>query len=137
LQERVRTWRGELGQSLVEFSLVLPIMLLLLFALVDFGRAFHTWLVVTNSAREGARAASVQKPEADIRARINQTAGSLDTSKLTIQLTNVQGPRGTTVEVDLTYAFQYVTPIGGILNFVSGGNLATPTIGNSTSMRLE
>lgn len=137
LRERVRTWRSEAGQSLVEFSMVLPIMLLLLFALVDFGRAFHTWLVVTNSAREGARAASVQKPDAEVRARINETLGGLDSSKLTVQLTNVQGTRGQTVEVDLTYDFQYVTPIGGILGFVSGGTLATPTIGASASMRLE
>jgi len=137
LRERVRTWRSEAGQSLVEFSLVLPIMLLLLFALVDFGRAFHAWLVVTNSAREGARVAAVQKPEADVLARIDQTISGLDSSKLAVQLTNVQGTRGETVEVELAYGFQYVTPIGGILSFVSGGNLATPTIGASASMRLE
>ncbi|NUQ56510.1 MAG: pilus assembly protein, partial [Dehalococcoidia bacterium] len=47
--------RTDAGQALVEFALVLPVMLMMLFALVDFGRGFYTWLVVTNAAREGAR----------------------------------------------------------------------------------
>jgi hypothetical protein len=39
--------------------------------------------------------------------------------------------------VDISYAFSYVTPIGAILNFVTGGTLSTPTITAHSSMRLE
>lgn len=54
--------RRERGQSLVETAIVFPILLLLLAAVVDFGRAFDAYIVLTNAAREGARWGSV-KPE--------------------------------------------------------------------------
>ena len=43
------------GQTLVEFALVIPIFLLLLFALLDFGRVIYAQQTITNDAREGAR----------------------------------------------------------------------------------
>jgi hypothetical protein len=42
------------GQSIVEFALVLPIMLLLIMGALDFGRAFFMKMALINSAREGA-----------------------------------------------------------------------------------
>ena len=47
--------RRERGQSLVETAVVLPILLLLLAAIVDFGRAFDAYIILTNAVREGAR----------------------------------------------------------------------------------
>jgi len=52
----------ERGQSLVETAIIFPLLLLLLAAVVDFGRAFDAYIVLTNAAREGARWGSV-KPE--------------------------------------------------------------------------
>lgn len=127
----------EAGQTLVEFALILPIMLLLIFALVDFGRGFYTWLILTNGAREGARVGATQQDYNAIVTRIQEATGTLDQDRLTITLTNVQGPRGEPIEVDLEYDFEFVTPIGGILNIVSGGNLDAPTITAHASMRLE
>lgn len=134
----------EVGQSLVEFTMILPIFLLMLFAMVDFGRGFYTWLIVTNAAREGARVAAVQSDAATINTRIYDSFCtsypsncSLDPTKLTITKSNVQGARGTPVVVDLSFNFQYVTPIGAIFKLVSGGTLATPTISAHSSMRLE
>lgn len=125
------------GQALVEFALVLPVMLLMLFALVDFGRGFYSWLIVTNAAREGARVGATQKPLTDIQQRITDSAAGIDTSDLTITVTNVQGPRGQPIVVDLSYDFTFVTPIGNILNLMSGGTLNAPTITSTASMRLE
>ncbi len=134
----------EAGQSLVEFSMILPLFLVLLFGLVDFGRAFFTWLLVTNAAREGARVAAVQSDATTIDARIydsfcdpHPSDCSLDPTKLTIAKTNVQGSRGSAVAVDLTYDFEFVTPLGGILRLIGGSTLATPTITSHSSMRLE
>lgn len=148
-----RMWRGlrlgrgrESAQSLVEFALVLPMFLLLLFALVDFGRAFFTWQVVTNASREGARAGAVQSSSSQIDAKIyasfceaypDPDSCALDPARLTISKSGVQGPRGSQVTVSLSYDFDYVTPIGAILGLVSGGTLAEPTISATTSMRLE
>ena len=52
----------ERGQSLVETAIVLPVLFLLLAAVIDFGRAFDAYIVLTNAAREGARFGSV-KPD--------------------------------------------------------------------------
>jgi Flp pilus assembly protein TadG len=46
--------RPPAGQSLVEFALVLPVLLLLILGAVDFGRLFSTKISLTNAAREGA-----------------------------------------------------------------------------------
>jgi Flp pilus assembly protein TadG len=54
--------RRERGQSLVEAAVLLPILLLLVAAVVDFGRAFDTYIVLTNAAREGARFGSLAHP---------------------------------------------------------------------------
>lgn len=43
------------GQSLVEFALVLPVLVLILLLILDFGRAFYAYSVISNAAREGAR----------------------------------------------------------------------------------
>ena len=50
--------RSERGQNLVELALVLPLLILLLAGIADVGRAFFSYIQLTNAAREGARAAS-------------------------------------------------------------------------------
>jgi Flp pilus assembly protein TadG len=52
--------RERSGQSLVEFALVLPIFMLLLFGLIDGGRLVYQHSVLSQAAREGARLASVE-----------------------------------------------------------------------------
>jgi Flp pilus assembly protein TadG len=52
---------SEEGASLVEFALVLPILALLLFAMLDFGKAFNYWIDETHLANEGARWAVVDR----------------------------------------------------------------------------
>ena len=47
------------GQALVEFALVLPIFLIILFGIIDFGRYVYTANAISNGTREGARAGSV------------------------------------------------------------------------------
>lgn len=63
------------GQALVEFSLVIPLFLLLLVGLFDLGRAVFAYNTLTNAAREGARIAIVNqyKPSIIQRAK-DQTA---------------------------------------------------------------
>ncbi len=136
--------KSEKGQALVEFTMIMPLFVLLFCGMVDFGRAFYTWLVITNAAREGARIAAVQSDASTVNNRIYQSFCdnypsdcTLDPTKLSITKTNVQGSRGTPVKIDLSYNFQYVTPIGSIMSFVSGGTISTPVIKAHSSMRLE
>jgi Flp pilus assembly protein TadG len=56
-----RIHREEAGVAVVEFALVLPILIVLLFGLLDFGKAFNYWIDETHLANEGARWAVVNK----------------------------------------------------------------------------
>jgi Flp pilus assembly protein TadG len=72
------------GQSLVEFAVVLPIFLLILCAILDFGVLLYSQMTVINAAREGARAATLMAGESQsaIQARAGDrasaAAGGLD-----------------------------------------------------------
>ena len=57
---RIRA-RDERGVALVEFTLLLPVLLVLLFGMLDFGKAFNYWIDGTHLANEGARWAVVNK----------------------------------------------------------------------------
>ncbi|MGB8382597.1 MAG: TadE family protein, partial [Dermatophilaceae bacterium] len=62
--------RRERGAAAIEFALLLPVFLLVIAGIVDFGRAFFTQIELTNAAREGARAAVVSTMTgADIKLR--------------------------------------------------------------------
>jgi len=139
---------GEKGQSLAEFVLVLPIFLLLVFAIIDFGMGFNAWLTVTNSAREGARLGAVRAPatgscastppSSNITCRVQETASSLDLSKLTVTITNAQGSPGTSVVVRTDYDYTLITPLDNIMGLISGGTIG-PTLkfSSTADMRLE
>jgi len=57
--------RRSRGQGLVEFALILPILLLIVLGLIEFGRAFFIYTVVSNAAREGARYGIVHPRDPD------------------------------------------------------------------------
>jgi Flp pilus assembly protein TadG len=110
-----RRKRRERGQSLVETAVVLPILLLLLAAIIDFGRAFDAYIILTNAAREGARFGSV-KPELSEEqvkqivvddvlgsgTNITQMTGFNTTDNVIV---DGQDPGSTVVKVTVTYQF--------------------------------
>ena len=80
----MRRWfsrvRREEGAALIETAFVLPIMLLVSVGIFEFGRAYQTWQVVTNAAREGARVAvlpAYTDPSVDARVRTYLKNGGL------------------------------------------------------------
>jgi Flp pilus assembly protein TadG len=59
---RIRRRRtGERGQALVEMVILLPLFLLLVFGMIEFGRVFNYWINMTHLASEGSRYAIVNK----------------------------------------------------------------------------
>jgi Flp pilus assembly protein TadG len=142
--------RGEKGQSLAEFVMVLPIFLILVFAIIDFGMGFHAWLTVTNSAREGARLGSVRAPAAggcdnnpstqatNVDCRVRETADSLNQANLAVTITNAQGSPGSSIVVDVDYDYDLITPLDSLLGLISGGAVGpTLTFSSTADMRLE
>jgi Flp pilus assembly protein TadG len=65
------------GQSLVEFALVLPLILLLIMGVIDLGRGIFAFNEVSNAAREGGRTGIVNQTLSDIRARAAEQAIAL------------------------------------------------------------
>jgi hypothetical protein len=59
--ETRRAGRGERGAALVEFALVLPLLLIILLGMLEFGTAFNYWIDTTHLANEGARWAVVDR----------------------------------------------------------------------------
>jgi Flp pilus assembly protein TadG len=55
------TLRGQDGQAFVEFAIVLPVLVMLVLGICQFGLAFHNYLSITDATRVGARAAAVKR----------------------------------------------------------------------------
>lgn len=135
---------------MVEFTMLVPIFLLLVLAIVDFGMGFHAWITITNSAREGARLGAVGGPSAGavdcdplpasgtIERRVCDTASSLNPSNFSLTVTNAQGTPGTSVVVDVDYDYSLITPLSAIMGLISGGSIGpTLTLSSTADMRLE
>lgn len=94
------------GQAAIEFALTLMTTLLLIFGLMDFGRAVYAAAVVQWAAQEGARAGIIDV--ADVDAAVLERMVSLDTEEVTIITTE---PSANTIAVNVSYRFFFVTPL--------------------------
>jgi Flp pilus assembly protein TadG len=78
--------KNERGQTMVEFALVLPILLVLLLGIFQFGVAFNNYVTLTDAVRAGARKAAVSRnssdPAGDCRAQVLAASGSLDATQV-------------------------------------------------------
>jgi Flp pilus assembly protein TadG len=52
---KVTLYKSQQGQSMLEFALILPLMVLIVIGVFDLGRAFFAYIAISNAAREGAR----------------------------------------------------------------------------------
>ena len=138
---RKRREKGEKGQALVEFALLVPIFLILLFAIVDFGMGFYSWITVTNSAREGARIGAVLASEQDIIDRVFETAGlPNEDENLNVEVDKAypEGQPGESVVVKVDYEYDLITPLASLMAFLSGDIIGpTLTLSSTAEMRLE
>lgn len=110
------------GQSLVEFALLLPILLLLAVMLLDLGRAIYYYSVIYNAAREGARYGIIHPEDSSgIESAARTLTVGLDQDDLSISSVLPASPAesGDVVQVIATYRFRTVTPLANM--FVDGG----------------
>ncbi len=104
------------GQGLLEFALTLPIFLWLVLGLFDLGRGVASLSLVTNCAREGARAGIfAQTDDATIIDAVNSQhliLGPISSSNITITPANqANRTSGSTIVVTVTYQYEPVTPL--------------------------
>jgi Flp pilus assembly protein TadG len=67
------------GQGIVEFALIVPILLLLVFGILEGGRVLYSQLIVTEAAREGARAVAVSGDRTQAAIAVNKFSGTFTT----------------------------------------------------------
>jgi len=136
--------RSQRGNALIETAITLPILLLVSVSIFEFGRAYQTWEVMTNAAREGARIAVLDgTTDSEVRARVNQylDIGGLSTQpdgNITV-LRNVPLTSTSTasqVQIDYPFAFMVLNPVAQLV--VSGSTVGAPlTMHASALMRNE
>ena len=130
---------GQQAQAIVEYAVVLPLIALLIFGLVDFGRLFFTVLTLQNALRAAGRyavtgnhlpnPANPNQPmsrNASIAQIAQQNAMGIDVSGLQISSSTAGGAAGTgaggpsdTIKLSLTYNLTLLTPVIG--QFFPGG----------------
>lgn len=132
-----RFYRKDDGAELIEMAIVLPLLLLLIMGMVDFGFLFQRYIVLTNAAVEGARVASLPGyTNADVTARVASYATNGGVSgtvnAATVAVTLPGSWPGSQVTVTHVYNYQYIGPIAALFGGGPGGSV---TITSRATMR--
>jgi hypothetical protein len=137
--------QSQRGAVAVEFALVIPLFLLLLLGMFDFGKAFNYWIDGTHLSHEGVRFAAVGKnpgPGSTLAESIKMRA---DTDELSEGGNSVSEPMkvcvsfpagtsrvGDPVQVDVEFTYEFLPYINAL-----GPDLTSATVTNTSTMRLE
>ena len=138
----------------MEFVAVLPIFLILLFGIVDFGLGLRAYISLTNATREGARVGAVGVPagaypidcnddasdDNSVVARVCTTLAGLSLDQ--VESVDVDYPdgfqTGNSVAVSAQYRYDFITPLAAIVHGLSGGAIDDSlTLSSTADMRLE
>lgn len=136
--------------------MVLPIFIILVFGIIDFGMGLRAYITVAQATREGARYAAVGNPAGSFTAggsgdcngsTTTSAVGKVCSTMNGLNLVNVENvsvtyPEGNEpgkpVRVEASYSYHYITPLKAVVNFISAGSLdETITVTSTTDMRLE
>src|SRR6478752_9850327 len=79
---RMRRARGESGASMVELAIILPIFLLLVFGVIQFGITYNNLITLRQGTREAARQGAVGNFGSTTSCSLNGATGSTDIQKL-------------------------------------------------------
>lgn len=138
----MRRFLGEKGTALLEAAVTMPLLLLVSVGIFEFGRAYQTWQVLTNAAREAARVAVLPYPQAggpSARAQEymqsgqlpNYASASVSVTATTISVNGVSQPAS---QVTISYPFQFIMlqPVARLLQPES--SLGAPLTMTATSI---
>jgi len=143
-----RRLKSERGTAILETALTLPLVLLVSVSVFEFGRAYQTWQVLTNAAREGARVAVLPGTVTDdVDARVRQylTSGALsnpDSAGVSVAAGTVDiggggtGAANTIVTVTYPFSFIVLQPVARLV--VTGSTVGSAiTLTARAEMRNE
>ena len=135
--------RKQHGAAAVEFALVLPLLLILVFGIVEFSLALYDKAIITNASREGARAGIVFAdppiPDSDIKDIVIAYCGerlvnfpSRNVTAGDIVITRAGSAPGDELTVQVSYNYDYLLLPAFISALTDGINMTTRTV-----MRME
>ncbi len=135
--------RNQRGAALIETAITIPLVLLVSVSIFEFGRAYQTWQILTNAAREGARIAVLEGPtdtQVTTTVRDYLTAGRISnaSSASVTVVRNVPFGSTTASRVTVNYPFQFIVlnPVAKLVR--KGSTVGTPlTMQSSALMRNE
>jgi len=128
--------RERKGQGLVEMALVLPLLLLLLFGILEFSRVLSAGIMVTHGARDAARCGVVGATDSEIICRVQtKTAAMLydpaEPSKLAIEIERTGPDSGGDIAVIVSY------PVNLYMPFIPGITGNPIVVAGKSVMRVE
>lgn len=115
-------FKKENGQAIVEFAIVLPLLLLIICAIIDFGWLFYNQLSLENCAREGVRYAAVNAGNSDCvtltQAKINAVSVNSikDSLNVSVVFSSPQTPCDGDITVSVATKIRVLTPVLGIFS---------------------
>jgi Flp pilus assembly protein TadG len=116
--------KNERGQTMTEFAMVLPLLVVVLFAIIQFGIIFNDYVTLTDAARAGARTGAVSRlstnPSAACVSQVQGAATNLTQANLTVTCTSPWTP-GSDVTVSASYPYN-INLLGWV---VASGTLNT------------
>jgi Flp pilus assembly protein TadG len=135
--------RSQKGTALIEAAVTIPILLLVAVGIFEFGRAFQTWQVLTNAAREGARhAVTPNSTTSSVQGRVTSymTTGQLSKAgQASISVNrnasiNVNGVNESASQVTVDYPFDFIVlnPVVQLVN--PGSTLGSPLVMRATAL---
>jgi Flp pilus assembly protein TadG len=114
--------RRDEGAAAVEMALVLPLLLFVLFGVIDFGRMLNSQITLTEAAREGARATALGQ---DANARVQAATTNLHGVQAIVTPCPAAGATSANAVVTATATFSFVTPLAALAP-IFGGSLNAP-----------
>jgi Flp pilus assembly protein TadG len=133
----IRKFKNEKGQAFVELAIVLPLLLMILCGIIDYGWIFTNQNIIDHCAREGARYAIIHAEDSGAITEITNYTKALAPSNIsnsliiTVTFTN-SSPRLGDVKVKVNRDTEALTPIAGI--FTAG---QTINLTSSCTMKVE
>ena len=136
--------RNQRGAALLETAITIPLVLLVTVSVFEFGRAYQTWQVLTNAAREGARVAVLaEATDAQITSTVRTYMQSGQLPKHATATVNVERtvPFGanTASRITVTYPFNFIVlnPVARLVQSTSTAGKGTTLMTSTALMRNE
>ena len=107
--------RSERGAVAVEFALLLPVLMIILLGIIEFGMAFSAQITLSNAAREGARTMAIQNSVIATGTAVIAAAPTVAPAIVTSQIviSPVVCAAGQVVTVEIRYPYHFLTSFFG------------------------